>query len=247
MTNALGTLDSVIPNNARIYLFTGGQHGVSGSQGNCAYAPSNLDYRPLLRALLVALKEWVANEVLPPDNKNPRIDDGTLVRAENVDWPPIPDVLFPGSVVNRGWIYDYGPYFDDGIITQVLPTVLDREYQTLVPQVDADGNDIAGIRLPIISVPLATRTGWNVFDTNGPAAGTLCRLRGSAFPFPATKDERLASGDPRLSIEERYPDHGTYVNKVARAVNVLVKDRFLLVEDAQIITTQAAQSEVGLK
>ena len=92
---------------------------------------------------------------------------------------------------------------------------------------------------------LATRTGWNVFSPGGPAAGELCRLLGSVLPFPATKAERLASGDPRISIEERYPNHGIYVSKVAHAVNELVKERFLLEEDGEIIKEQAAESDIG--
>jgi hypothetical protein len=248
LTDPLGIQDVTIPGNVRGYTFTGGQHLPNRAlvpEGVCEQASNIMDYRPLLRSILVALKDWTVSGILPPDSRHARIDDGTLVRTGEVDWPPIPGVTFAGPVVNQGNIYDYGPLFDQGIITQVLPLVTENKYQVLVPQVDLDGIDIAGIRLPVVSVPLATRTGWAVWNPSGPAGGELCNQDGSYIPFPATKAERVATGDPRLSIEERYPNHGSYVSKVANAVNRLVRERFLLEEDAEALKEEAAVSNIG--
>lgn len=247
LTDPLGTRDAVLPENVRFYFFTGGGESAyrkSVPDGFCVSTSAVVDYRPLTRSLLVALTDWVNAGVNPPVSRHPRIDDGTLVSADAVDWPSIPGVPFAGPVVNRNQVYDYGPDFDQGIISQVLPIVTEDEYKVLVPQVDEDGNDLGGIRLPTISVPIATQTGWGTFK-NSPAQGELCIEDGSYIPFPATEAERLATDDPRLSIEERYPDHGTYVSKVTHAVNELVKERFLLQEDAQILLDEAVKSDIG--
>ena len=247
LTDPLGTRDAEVPDNVRVYLFTGTQHGSHSPRtpaGVCEQPPNLLDARPLMRSLLVALEDWVTGGASPPASRHPRIDDETLVPVEDLAWPAIPDVTFAGPVLNRHWVYDYGPEFEQGIITQVLPVVTKNQYRVLVPQVDQDGNEVAGIRLPGISVPVATRTGWAVWDPSGPAGGELCNQDGSYIPFPATRAERLASGDPRLSIEERYPDHDAHVGRVAEEVERLVAERFLLEEDAERIREDAAQSTI---
>ena len=247
ITDPLGTRDAQFPENVRAYLFSGAQHLADRAivpAGVCEQPPNIMDYRPLLRSLLVGLRNWVTTGAPPPASRVPRIADATLVKPENVNWPAIPDVTFAGPVVNRHRIYDYGPAFDEGIITQVLPIVTGLEYQILVPQVDADGNDIAGIRLPTISVPVATRTGWAVRANFG-AVGELCNQDGSLIPFAATAAQRLATGDPRLSVKERYPNHAIYVNRVVRAVNDLVRQRYLLSEDGIRIINEANQSDIG--
>jgi hypothetical protein len=246
LTDPLGTTDVPFPPNVRGYLFTGGQHLPNAAivpAGVCEQPPNVFDYRPLLRSLLVALQDWVRDDKQPPESRVPQIANATLVKPENVAWPPITGVTFAGPVVNRHPIYDYGPDFERGLITTILPVDTGKEYQILVPQVDVDGNDIAGIRLPGISVPLATHSGWAVRAHFG-AVGELCNQDGSLISFPITRAQRLATGDPRLSLEERYGDHQTYVRAVKFAAVDLVSQRFLLQEDADLIAISAFFSDV---
>jgi hypothetical protein len=248
-TDPMGKTDGVTPDNVRIYFFAGGQHSATGAivrPGVCEQPPNVLDYRPLLRALIVALDGWVTRGQAPPESRYPRISDGTLVAPDQVKWPPVPGVTFAGPVVNRHRIYDYGPMFVKGIITKVLPAVTPLEYGILVPQTDEDGNDKGGIRLPDLAVPTATRTGWAV-RAHGGAAGELCNQDGSVMPFPLTRADREAKKDPRLSLEERYPNHGAYVRRVAVEATHLVKNRFLLTEDADRLVEAASESTVGRK
>ncbi len=233
-TDTLGRRDGFVPDDVRIYFFTGAQHNPYAAlvpAGVCEQQPNILDYRPILRALLAALHDWVRTGRPPPESRYPRIADGTLVPPEKVAWPAIPNATFAGPVVNRHRIYDYGPLFDRGIITTVPPLTTHLEYAVLVPQVDGDGNEIAGIRLPAVSAPTGTRTGWALRARSG-AAGELCNQDGSYIPFALTKEERMATGDPRPSIEERYPGAGAYPDAVARAVDRLRRERFILEEDA---------------
>ena len=133
---------------------------------------------------------------------------------------------------------DYGPNLRLGKINHHPRQVRNDAYTILVPKVDADGNELAGIRLPAIRVPLATHTGWNL-QRKGLAEDELCGLLGSYIPFAKTKREREKSGDPRLSVEERYKDHAHYVRNTRREARSLVEDRLLLPEDAEKIIEQA--------
>jgi hypothetical protein len=139
---------------------------------------------------------------------------------------------------------DYGARLERGIIDVHPPRPMKNgEYKILVTKVDADGNDLAGIRLPAIRVPLATYTGWNLWR-EGLAEDELCGLFGSYIPFARTREERFQSGDPRVSLEERYKDLDDYVRKVSRAARALVEERYLLAEDAARIIEQAKQVDV---
>jgi len=125
----------------------------------------------------------------------------------------------------------------------VLPPVLrGSPYPTLVPKTDADGNNVAGVRLPDVAVPLATYTGWALRARAGDEG---CDGAGQKIDFARTKSDRLAAGDPRLSIEERYATHEAYVGAVTRAANTLHRDRFLLEEDVQRYIERAEKSEIG--
>lgn len=121
--------------------------------------------------------------------------------------------------------------------------VRDGAYKIFVPKVDADGNDVAGIHLPTIRVPLATHTGWNL-QRQGLAEDELCALLGSYLPFAKTKEERSKSGDPRLSIEERYKDQADYVRRVSIEARSMVEERLLLAEDAERIIAEAQKNPV---
>jgi hypothetical protein len=110
-------------------------------------------------------------------------------------------------------------------------------------QVDADGNDIGGLRSAFLQTPIGTYTGWNLGRKDRFENG-LCNLQGSFIPFAATRAERLATGDPRLSIEERYPTIETYVAAFEKAVADLVAKRYLLSEDAKLLVERARQEGI---
>jgi hypothetical protein len=157
-------------------------------------------------------------------------------------FPKIPGVTYNGRL-HEGDLFDFGPFFDEGILTAVPPVLLGSPYPTLVPKTDDDGNDIAGVRMVEIEVPVATYTGWGL--RAGPAAGEGCDAAGQMIDFPRTKAERLATGDPRRSIEERYPDHEEYIKKVTKAAKKLHKKGFLLEEDVLRYIDAAGTSDIG--
>ena len=183
----------------------------------------------------------------PPASRVPRRADGTLVPAlpqAGVGFPTIPGVTYNG-LTTTGDLFDFGPLFGQGILTTLPPLIPSGSpYPVFVPKTDADGNDVAGIRLPDIAVPLATYSGWNV-RAAAFAGDDLCDASGQKIDFAQTKAERLAAGDPRLSIEERYPSHGAYVSAVVQAANGLQRDRFLLDEDVEQIIEAASETRIG--
>ncbi|MGE0425568.1 MAG: alpha/beta hydrolase domain-containing protein [Reyranellaceae bacterium] len=232
-TDPLGARDVALPANSRIYMIAGTQHG--GRAGATTDAGPNRNPRnphspmPAVRALLVALDEWVSSGKEPPPSRLPTLADGTLVAADATGFPPIPGA----AVITRtNSIAPAGDWVDF-----VEPP---RAYRTLVCRVDSDGNEVAGVRLPDIAVPLATYTGWNEYKAPYPT-GELADRDGSYFAFAATKTEREANGDPRPSIAERYADRATYVAAVKTAVEALVNDRLLLAEDAEAYLARAAK------
>jgi hypothetical protein len=200
--------------------------------------------RPL-RALLVALDEWVSHHTQPPQSELPRRSNHTLVPSlpqSVAGFPDIPGVTYNGRL-HEGGLLDFGPLFDQGILTILPPTLLGSPYPALVPKTDVDGNDIAGVRLPDVAVPIATYTGWGLRAR--PAAGDGCDAAGQQIDFPRTKADREATGDPRPSIEERYRTHDAYVKKVTRAARQLGRRRLLLEEDVQRYVAEAEASGVG--
>jgi hypothetical protein len=161
-------------------------------------------------------------------------------------WPNIPGVNYTGRI-NGLPLVDFGSAFHAKDMTGILadkPAVIpDRTYSVLVPKVDADGNEIAGIRPAAVEASIATYTGWNL-QREGFAEGELCQNTGSYIPFRRTKAEREAAGDPRLSLEERYVDHAGYVEAVRQAVERLIGQRYLLPEDGKAIIERAEKSDV---
>lgn len=236
--------DIALPEQVRVYAFAGTQHAgpaMLRHSGvffqNHTYPLNRLDYGPLNRALLVALQQWVSAGTLPPESRFPRAGDGTLVPpspGSGLAFPDIPGVRYTG-LFNELCVMDYS--------SEPPRAIPGREYPVLVPKVDEDGNEIAGIRLPDITVPLGTRTGWNI-RCAGCAEGALMVV-GSFIPFVATVKERRETGDPRPSLEERYPSHEHYVDAVARAAAVLQKERLLLEEDVERYVAAAKTSTVG--
>jgi hypothetical protein len=239
-TDPLGRADGVVPENVRIYHFTGTQHaGVEGSMANgvCAMASNKTDYRPFQRGVVFNLDRWVKDGTPPPASRYPRIDNGGLVASNEL--PRIPGFTPPKGPSLRTLV-DYGPDFGKGILGKALPVALPDAYRVLVPKVDADANEVAGLQLPEVAVPTATRAGWNVRAPDSGAAGELCYLEGSSVPFAKTKAEREAKGDPRPSIEERYPSAADYANRVRAAAAALQREGYLLDEDIQRILERAA-------
>ncbi len=188
------------------------------------------------------MDEWVTKGTLPPDSRVPRLADGTAVPPlpqETAGFPKIPGVTYNGLKTTR-YRFNYGPRFDQGIMDLNPPTVVPSYqdnplngpiYPSFVSKVDADGNEIAGVRLPELAVPLNTYTGW-ALRAAGQGENDGCESSGQRIPFATTKAARTASGDPRLSIEERYPNFLDYYYKVVGAINDSVGQRFLLPEDA---------------
>ncbi|MDP6719021.1 MAG: alpha/beta hydrolase domain-containing protein, partial [Pirellulaceae bacterium] len=243
-TDVTGKRDLVLDPNVRIYSIAGTQHlgGGPTDRGICQHPRNPLKHRgPILRALLVAMDRWVSADELPPSSRYPRIADGTLVDLTTFrkHFPQIPGVELPMQLY-RPLRLDPGPSWDtDGIATAV-PPIVGPAFQTLVPAVDQDGNELAGIRLPDVEVPLATYMGWNLRAQQYGAAGVLAGLHGSYIELPKTLDERRETNDPRLSIHERYPTREVYLAKYADAVLNLHKVGFLLEEDALELLKQAA-------
>jgi hypothetical protein len=233
-----GTRDLRLPPRTRAYLIAGTQHGgragLSSGFGPCANPTNPHNPAPALRALLVALEEWVTDGVEPPASRVPLLAAGTAVDAGALRMPVF-RALTPAQGANR-----IGPPVDwvdppAGPEAAAAPT-----YAIRVAAVDADGNEVAGIRLPPIAVPLATHTGWNVYR---PQPGELCDLAGSYIPFAKTKAEREAIGDPRPSLEERYGSRAIYVSRIRTAADALMRERLLLPADADAYVQAAATSD----
>ena len=201
-----------------------------------------------MRALTVALIDWVMKGTEPPPSRYPRLDRGELVTATKaaMNFPSIPGAPSPEGLVNRVADHDYGPAFRyadlSGVITKE-PPVVKQWIPTLVPKVDADGSDVGGVPSVLRQAPLGSYFGWNP-TASGFDKGMQCTLSGGYIPFAKTKAERLAAGDPRLSLEERYGNHAGYVTAVRAAVEKAVRERFLLRDDGDRLIAQAAASNV---
>ena len=245
ITTPDGGRDLPDPANVRFYLLSSIAHGVASGRGLCRQLQNPISPGPALRALLTALIEWVVADKEPPPSRVPRLHDGTLVAPSSqaaVGFPEIPGVNYTGAASCRE-LYDYGPEFDRGIISTLPPIATGRAYATLVPQVNADGIDRAGIQLPDIATPIGTYTGWNLLAS---APKDECSAMGSFIPFARSKTDRIAAGDPRLSLEERYATHTRYVEAVRAAADLLVTARLLLPEDAAAYVDTAKKRDLGL-
>ncbi len=238
-----GKRDLSLPASARVYLIAGTQHGgragLTPAAGACANARNPHNPVPALRALLVALEEWVTTGLAPPPSRVPSIAQGTALAAREIKHPAVKGFTHAPGDNPIGAPVDWIDPPGNGekvYLTASGPQV----YGTLVAAVDADGNEVAGIRLPDIAVPLATYTGWNVYKAQ---PGELCDRDGSYVPFARTKAEREAAGDPRPSLEERYGARADYVAKVKAAADALVAERLLLPADAERYVKAAAASD----
>ena len=176
-----------------------------------------------MKALLLAMDRWTMSgaSTAPPPSRYPRIADGTLVAPDRLRFPKLSGVA-TSTEVHRAYGVDYGPSFaTEGVVTLEPPRV-GAAYPILVPQVDADGNGTAGVRMPELTVPLATYTGWNLFNDRSGPTDALSSMQGSYIPLARTGAERKRANDPRMSIEERYRDKDQYVGLVSKAALELI-------------------------
>jgi hypothetical protein len=251
-----GKRDVDVPESVRVYLFGGTQHPLgpfelsdhdTRNEYRGQYPFNWMDYRPLMRAALVNLDRWVSAGEAAPPSRYPRLDDGTAVSPEKLmeTFCALPGVALPEPLRSIRRL-DFGS--DTGVATHV-PPIVGTSYPCLVPAVDQDGNEVCGIRLPFLTVPLATYTGWNrrhadiggagqVLATGGATGGTLT---GATLPFPSTREARETSGDPRPSIAERYASQAAYVEEVKKAAERLIQERYMLAEDLEDLLGQATQ------
>jgi hypothetical protein len=243
-TSVVDGSDVAEPPFVRRYLFASTQHGPGLAQlgrltaqetlgANCL---NILDYTPLYRAVLANLGAWVRDGVEPPPSEVPRVGDGTAVAREDVlaRLADVPGLVEPeAGLLPRLRPLDLGPDAATGVGT--WPAVAVGEpYPCVVSDVDADGNEVAGVRLPDVSVPVATHLGWNPRHPSMGAAGQLLEYTGSTVPFARDRAERERTGDPRPSIDERYASRDAYASQVRDAAQALVARRHLLAEDVDL-------------
>ena len=251
-----GHKDIKLPKNVRRYYHSGTAHGGGGGgfarvqpAGTTLMLASNPNPETeTRRALIVARDEWVTKGKKPPKSRYPSLNDRTLVdsNAEAMGWPDIPGAPAPDDVMNVVMDYDWGSQFryndQAGVETNVVPPIK-QIIPTPASRVDHDGNEIGGVRSVLLRAPLGTYTAWNPV-ANGPLKGNEGNLAAGYIAFAQTKADRLAAGDPRLSVEERYGSQEGYNCVVRNAAARLVKDRLLLADDADRLIAQAAGSNV---
>jgi hypothetical protein len=235
------------PETVRVYCWSSSQHSANPllkapTKGIGQNFSNTVATSMLFRAMLDAMDRWATDGTKPPDSRVPTRADGTLV--EYARWrrqfPAIPGVM-PLTEPNALPLLDFGPDADKGLLREPPSVVHGRNdpdggpglrYAVLVPSVDKDGNDIPGVRAPMISAPLGTYTGWNP-RARGYGHGAQWKFEGSYIPFPDTPAERVVTGDPRLSVVERYPDPLAYVAAITRAARELVAAGLMLEEDVE--------------
>jgi hypothetical protein len=258
LTDPLGRTDVGDPPNVRTYIMASTQHSAAALPlaarppfGTCQQQPNPNPQIWTMRALLSAFTGWVRDGVEPPPSAKPSIADGTLVPPDRVRLPEIPANFYgevdrpavsPLRIYDNLHVLDFGPLYraedSSGVITREPPQVGSGSYGILEMQVDADGNDLAGIRSVFLQTPIGTYTGWNLGRKDRFENG-MCNLQGSFIPFASTKAERIAASDPRLSIEERYPTKDAYLTAFKKAAADLVAKRYLLPDDAALLVNRA--------
>ena len=249
-TGAEGEKDVLLSAAVRLYHFAGTQHSagalpltdtnpVDGARGQQAL--NSVDYNPLLRAALTRMDEWVNDEKDPPPSRYPRLADCTAVAPNQLKgvFTALPGVGFPAYLPQVVGL-DFGPDSARGVAT-ILPPVDGKRYPHFVPAADRDGNEVTGVRLPDLAVPLATYTGWNLRHPQMGAPDRLMSLMGSTIPFPATPEDRERTSDPRRSIAERYSRRDSYLEQVRRAAQRLIDEGYLLAEDLELVVGQASR------
>ncbi len=250
-TSADAKQDVPISPDVRIYHFTGLQHfsgpfppakGAGDLMGQKPQSPLPIKY--FWRAMIRNMDAWVRNGTLPPASRYPRIDDGTLVPLKeyallaNSGLPAIPGLNRPHEA-SEAFRLDFGAGWQEKRILTVQPPKVGPAFPVMVPQVDGDGNERDGVRLPEITVPLATYTAWNLRDPSIGAPDQRVSFEASYVPFAKTAEERKASGDPRPSIAERYANREEYLKRYTAALDALVNEGWILDEDREALLHRA--------
>jgi hypothetical protein len=261
LAGTTGKEDLPLPENVRRYYFPGTTHGggeggfsatrpapATGRAGVCELPANPNPQSDTVRALLEAMVAWIEKGTAPPASQYPRVSDGTLVAPTKaaIGFPDIPGATLVDNFENPLIDYDWGASlnYDDasGVLSNVPPPIK-QVFPLLVPKVNADGNEIAGVASVLHQAPLGTYLGWNIIPA-GFFKGQMCGFTGAFIPFAATKAQRLAASDPRPSLEERYGNEAGYVAAVRAAADKSVREGFLLPDDAQRLTQQAAASHI---
>jgi len=240
-TSLDGKKDDGLAGDSRAYFLSGTQHGPGSfppKKGDTAYLANPNDARPVMRALLMHMTAWVNEGKAPPPSRIPRIDKGELVAPSMVHFPAMPGVSLP-RMPHQAWRVDYGPDFKSKGIVTIDPPKTGKPFVTLVPQVDRDGNEVSGVRMPDVSVPLGTYTGWNLRDASIGAPSEIYSMVGGFHAFAPTRVARTARKDPRPAITERYASKEHYMGKIREAMDELAKDGFLLTGDRARLEKQA--------
>ena len=233
------------PDGVRVYFWASSQHFADPLLGRPQRGVpqnylNNVATSALFRAMLDAMDRWASGGAAPPPSRVPTHADGTLVPIE--EWrrqfPAIPGTATPREPNSLPRI-DFGPDFEAGVMREPPSVSAGEAYIVLVPSVDADGNDAAGVRAPMVQAPLGTYCGWNL-RSRGVGHGAMHEFSGSYIPLPETPEERRATGDPRASILERYPDVAAYRAAVEKAARRLVEDGLMLEEDVERAVAAAA-------
>ena len=238
--------DLAQPDTVRCYMWASSQHFSDPqprkpAKGVCHHYTNVISTSPLFRAMLDALDRWATDGSPPPDSRIPRRSDGTLVAfaAWRQQYPAIPGAMIPSGPAELP-LFDFGPESDKGIFAVLPPKRLDgKAYTVLIPAVDEDGNDRAGVRMPAVEAPLGTYTGWNV-RARGFGHGATHTFTGSYIPLPETEAERRMTGDPRRPILERHKDKAAYARAIEAAARKLVAARLMLEEDVPRVVAAAA-------
>ena len=238
-----GRRDFAPPRTTRSYFFAGTQHGPAAfpprvNEGRLAGNPNA--YSWFMRSLLLRLDAWVGDDVLPPASVYPTLADGSLVARSQLKFPRIPGVAVPRAPSGPLRL-EFGPSFLASGIATIEPPRVGAPFPVLLPQVDGDGNDLAGLRSPELAVPLATYTGWQLYKPELGRDDELVSLQGSFIPFPLDTAERVRTRDPRRAILERYPDRNGYLALVEQVAKLLVADGYLRGEDLPHIVAQAGE------
>jgi len=248
--------DLPLPATVRVYLWASSQHFANPlvsapSRGPCQNYQNIVNTSMLFRAILDAMDAWATDDTPPPESKIPSKADGTLVNYKEwrQQFPVIPGVAIPRDV-NQLAHMDFGQLFDSGVLTEPPRVLKEEGYVTQVPSVDADGNDVAGVRVPMVQAPLGTYTGWNLRQ-RGKGVGSMHLFTGSYIPLPDDEFERKGAQDPRPSILDRYGSSEAYVAAIKTAAGQLVDARLMLAEDVERCVSEAAdwgrpRHDVGL-
>ena len=247
-TSEDGTADVPLEPSARLYFLAGTPHAAGPlptlrrtATQTFRYGVNFAQQKWTLRALTVALDDWLRDGIEPPASRYPTIAAGQLVPLDALRLPEVSGQLAVPAYLPPVWRMDYGPEFaTTGIMTNPRPALGD-EFPVLVPQVDAIGNELGGIPLMEIAAPLGTYTGWNISLPQLTALRYLAGLLGSFVPLPRDAEAREASGDPRPSIAEIYQDREDYLGQMRVAAEVLVDQRFMLADDVDEVMAYAVR------